>query len=93
MCVKPGFHMICNGQRHGRNGQERRTRFNFPDHYDRVADRCRSYGNQALGDGWQSRPCRHSKEKNQHAIDFVARCPTTKRLTAVFYVPHIWNLT
>ena len=29
-------------------GRETRTRFDFPDHYDRVADRCRSYGNQAL---------------------------------------------
>ena len=37
--VKPDFHMSCNGLPHGRNGRESRTRFNFPDHYDRVADR------------------------------------------------------
>ena len=32
-----------------------------------------------LGEGWPCRLCR-----NQHAIDFVARSPSTKRLTAVF---------
>ena len=37
-----------------------------------------------LGDGWQCRPCRHCEEGNQHAIDFVARWPSTKCLTAVF---------
>ena len=39
-----------------------------------------------LGDGWQieCRPCRHCEEGNQHAIDFVARGPSTKCLTAVF---------
>ena len=46
-----------------------------------------------LGDGWQCRPCRHCEERNQHAIDFVARWPSTKCLTAVFYELHTWNST
>ena len=46
-----------------------------------------------LGDGWQCRPCRHCEEGNQHAIDFVARWPSTKCLTAVFYELYTWNST
>ena len=37
-----------------------------------------------LGEGWQCRPCRHCEEGNQQAIDFVARWPSTKCLTAGF---------
>ena len=45
-----------------------------------------------LGDGWQCRPCRYCKEGNQHAIGFVARWPSTKRLTAVFFMYHTYGI-
>ena len=51
----------------------------------------RSHVSQNLGDflnvfgeGWQCRPCHHCKERNHITFDFVARRPSTERLTASY---------